>query len=413
VNTQIKNSDLSLIADTTVKFEICDNKDYVNKKILILHFESNTKYLVVDEITLYIIERLNCQKTFNVIFDGLRLKFNSSESIIELFEAFKSTITYTYLFDFDDKLINTKKDKYIYPKINLVSSDKVRKVSSLFTFLFGRFTFRILFIAIPVLLLILFDLNHVGFMKLYDYVDLNTAFVFYVGYIFCVLIHEFGHAAATRHFGASPNQIGFGFYLISPVFFCDVSDIWRLNRRERLIVDLGGIYFQWIISVLLIILYYITSNQFFIIFSFFNFISSLMNLNPFLLFDGYWALSDILGITNLREKSIKEFKKFFLSLIRFKWSISNYKELLIVSYASISFGMILIFFYYMIFVNTDSVLHFFYHLFVFYKKIIFEFNDVTFSYIKATLTSFIAPMIFYWLVFKLTKNKIKKWKNRL
>ncbi len=262
---------------------------------------------------------------------------------------------------------------------------------------------------LPIVLLFCFHTLNIGFKSLYDYIDLNTTIIFYFSYIVCVLIHEFGHAAATVYHGAKPNQIGFGFYLISPVFFCDVSDIWRLNKKKRIVVDLGGIYFQWIVSLVFCGLFLLTTNKFFIIFSFFNFISSLINLNPFLLYDGYWALSDISGISNLREKSFKELKVFITSLIRFRNSIKSLKSAVIVLYAILSFGMLVMFFYYMIFVNTDSILYFFYNIYSFIKQIIVEFNSINFATVKSTLVSFIAPSIFYWLTIKLIIKNLKKW----
>jgi putative peptide zinc metalloprotease protein len=64
----------------------------------------------------------------------------------------------------------------------------------------------------------------------------------------CSILHEFGHAAAGKRFGATPGDIGFGFYFIAPVFFSDLSDVWKLPPKERIIVNLGGIYFELIVA---------------------------------------------------------------------------------------------------------------------------------------------------------------------
>ena len=61
--------------------------------------------------------------------------------------------------------------------------------------------------------------------------------------------HEFGHAAACRRGGATPGTMGFGLYIVFPAFYTDVSDSYRLDRRRRLWVDLGGLYFNTIFSV--------------------------------------------------------------------------------------------------------------------------------------------------------------------
>jgi hypothetical protein len=56
--------------------------------------------------------------------------------------------------------------------------------------------------------------------------------------------------------------------------------------------------------------------------------SSLINLNPFLLYDGYWALGDVLGITNLREKSTKELKQFTKEIFKLKFSKRTFQNYL-------------------------------------------------------------------------------------
>ncbi len=49
--------------------------------------------------------------------------------------------------------------------------------------------------------------------------------------VFCILmIHEMGHAAAGRRFGIKPKEIGAGLYLIFPVLYTDVTEVWRLSK---------------------------------------------------------------------------------------------------------------------------------------------------------------------------------------
>ena len=61
--------------------------------------------------------------------------------------------------------------------------------------------------------------------------------------------HELGHAAACRYGGATPGGIGVGLYLVWPAFYTDVTDAYRLPRRDRLRVDLGGLYFNALVAV--------------------------------------------------------------------------------------------------------------------------------------------------------------------
>lgn len=124
------------------------------------------------------------------------------------------------------------------------------------------------------------------------------------------VFHELGHASACAHYGASPGDIGIGLYLRYPVFYSNVTDAWKLPRRQRAMVDFGGIYFQLIFVPILFILYLTTSNGVFLYVILFNYGSALFNLNPIFRFDGYWLFSDIAGVPNLRKRSLETLKYF-------------------------------------------------------------------------------------------------------
>jgi len=117
-----------------------------------------------------------------------------------------------------------------------------------------------------------------------------------------LFVHEFGHATACARFGARPHEIGFGIYLLYPAFYSDVSDAWFLTRWQRVVVDLGGIYFQAVAAAVFVGIYELTGWQplraslFLIVGSF------VFTINPFFKFDGYWIISDALGVTNLRDQ---------------------------------------------------------------------------------------------------------------
>lgn len=129
------------------------------------------------------------------------------------------------------------------------------------------------------------------------------------------LFHELGHASACKHFGIRHGGIGFGLYLNFPVLYTDVTEVWRLRRANRCIVNLAGVYFQMYILLALLALFYVTGSdtvRYMILTLNLGFI---MTLNPFFKFDGYWIASDVLGIPNLRNRS-KELLNYLYSRIR-------------------------------------------------------------------------------------------------
>jgi putative peptide zinc metalloprotease protein len=69
-----------------------------------------------------------------------------------------------------------------------------------------------------------------------------------------MLLHELGHASACRKYGCEHAEIGFCLYLIFPALYIDLSAAWRLPRLQRAVIDIGGMYFQFLSVVPLFIL---------------------------------------------------------------------------------------------------------------------------------------------------------------
>jgi putative peptide zinc metalloprotease protein len=123
--------------------------------------------------------------------------------------------------------------------------------------------------------------------------------------------HEFGHAAAAYHHGCRRTEIGVGWYLCFPVLYADLSESWRCSRRQRLVIDAGGVYFQALATALLMGWYWIQPDPALLYASVLLNISLAFNLNPFLRMDGYWLASDALGVSNLRQVAAAAIRRRF------------------------------------------------------------------------------------------------------
>jgi putative peptide zinc metalloprotease protein len=123
------------------------------------------------------------------------------------------------------------------------------------------------------------------------------------------IFHELGHAAAGKRFGIKSKGIGFGFYWLLPVFFSDMSNAWSLERNHRIIINLGGIYFDMLITALWYMLFLYTSNPFFLIYPTIILLGVITNLNFFIKYDGYWVLSDALRIPNLHKRAFQKLQE--------------------------------------------------------------------------------------------------------
>ena len=123
------------------------------------------------------------------------------------------------------------------------------------------------------------------------------------------VIHEMGHAFAASHFGCRVPTMGIALMLGMPVLWTDVTDAWRLpNRRDRLTIDAAGMVAELTLATLATILWTVLPDGSFrsgiyLLASSAWVITLVVNLNPFMRFDGYYLLADTLDIPNLQDRS--------------------------------------------------------------------------------------------------------------
>jgi putative peptide zinc metalloprotease protein len=130
--------------------------------------------------------------------------------------------------------------------------------------------------------------------------------LYLIGYLvtfLSVLFHEFGHLSACQYFDCPHGEIRLGLYLLFPIFYANVSPAWRLQRKERVVVDLAGMYFQLLMTLPVALLFHLTREPVWLLIFLELDAMILFSMNPFLRFDGYWLCSDLLGVPNLRSRS--------------------------------------------------------------------------------------------------------------
>jgi len=122
-----------------------------------------------------------------------------------------------------------------------------------------------------------------------------------------LLLHEFGHATASRAFRIDAKEIGFGFYIIFPVLYADVTHVWSLTRNRKIAVNLGGVYFQFLCNLVIVALFFSVPvlHGFLKVLFISNSLIAVFSLNPFLRNDGYWVYSDLFGVPNLLKQSFQ------------------------------------------------------------------------------------------------------------
>ncbi len=111
--------------------------------------------------------------------------------------------------------------------------------------------------------------------------------------------HEIGHATACRYSGARPGPIGCGVYLVWPVFYTDITNTYRLERSGRLRAVLGGVYFNALFIVGITLLYAWTGYPVLLAVILIANLELMQQLLPTLRFDGYFIVSDLVGVPDL------------------------------------------------------------------------------------------------------------------
>lgn len=112
-------------------------------------------------------------------------------------------------------------------------------------------------------------------------------------------VHELGHAAACRYGGAAPGAMGAGLYLVWPAFYTNVDDAYRLDRRGRLRVDLGGLYFNALVAVAVTAGWLATGEDALLLGVAVQLFQMLRQLAPVIRADGYHILADLTGVPDL------------------------------------------------------------------------------------------------------------------
>lgn len=125
-----------------------------------------------------------------------------------------------------------------------------------------------------------------------------------------LIFHEFGHASACARYGATTSGIGFTTYLIYPALYSDVSAAWRLKCWQRVVVDVGGVFFQLVVGAFYIFLYALYGWNSFRVAAVMILANCLFSMNPILKFDGYWIVADALGVTNLGQQPRRILRHF-------------------------------------------------------------------------------------------------------
>ncbi|WP_181880453.1 efflux RND transporter periplasmic adaptor subunit [Ectopseudomonas mendocina] len=139
--------------------------------------------------------------------------------------------------------------------------------------------------------------------------SLGGALAFGIALTFAKLCHEFGHAFMAKRAGCRVQSMGLAFMVLLPMFYTDVSDAWRVrDRRSRLLIGAGGVFAELLLAVLALLAWSLLPDgplrtSAFMLASATWITTLVINLNPFMRFDGYFLISDLWGVDNLQNRA--------------------------------------------------------------------------------------------------------------
>jgi multidrug resistance efflux pump len=121
--------------------------------------------------------------------------------------------------------------------------------------------------------------------------------------------HEFAHGLTCRHFGGRVRELGFLLIYFQPAFYCNISDAWLMpEKRRRLWITAAGAFFETFLWALAVLVWRVTERETWLsglalVVVATSGVKAFFNLNPLIKLDGYYFLSDLLDVPNLRPRA--------------------------------------------------------------------------------------------------------------
>jgi putative peptide zinc metalloprotease protein len=127
---------------------------------------------------------------------------------------------------------------------------------------------------------------------------------------FVKIVHEMGHAFTAVKHGVPVPHMGLAFMVFYPVLYTETTGSWQLSSRKAAFeIGFAGIRAEFFLATIALLLWNflpagsVAQSLCFTVVAVSLVGSLLVNLNPLMRFDGYYMLSDLVGIENLQSRS--------------------------------------------------------------------------------------------------------------
>lgn len=259
-----------------------------------------------------IIESINQKTTLNLelsdiesFYTFLKKNYLMEQSGYEIHKTAKEQ----HLFAAKDSWITWLIHHYLFFRIPLWHPDSfLIRTKSIGNFFFNRYVFYTMLIL--------------GFLAIYQVstkwqlfthtfasiFTLQGVFYYFIAFTICKFFHEMGHAYMCRRFDIPVQSLGVAFLVFWPVLYTDTTLSWVLKSKQRMKIALAGVWMESYITIFAALVWCNTNNLIIQTICYMtisiNWIGSLLiNVSPFMRFDGYYILADFLHMPNLQPRA--------------------------------------------------------------------------------------------------------------
>jgi putative peptide zinc metalloprotease protein len=258
-----------------------------------------------------IVEAVNTETTLHVELQEIQ---NITQFLIQNFlieqrgHAIYSQAKEQKLFK-DENILHAVISYYLFFKIPLWHPDGfLNRTRHIAKWLFSRYTLYMMLILLAVALYQLsfqWDVFTHTFSTIFSWQGL---FFYFIAFTVCKFCHELGHAYMCKQYGVPVPTLGVAFLVFWPVLYTDTTLSYTLSSKKRLRIALAGMWVETYITIIALLIWLHTDN--FTLQSIcyvtvaVNWVASLLiNVSPFMRFDGYYVLADLLKLPNLQTRA--------------------------------------------------------------------------------------------------------------
>lgn len=140
-----------------------------------------------------------------------------------------------------------------------------------------------------------------------SFADILVLYIILAG---IVVVHELAHAYTSKHFGGRVTAMGFALVYLTPAVYTDTTEAEvTATRNQRLVITVAGVWSELIICSFATVIWWGSApdtpihNAAYFMMMMTGIMSVLLNWNPLMKLDGYYMLTDITGIADIKENS--------------------------------------------------------------------------------------------------------------